>query len=309
MRKTAALCLLALMAVAGNAFAAAEGRMAGHIIDAVTKNPVPDVAILIVSTGGRSFKAEAKGDKNGEYRLLVVDATLPYKITFSAPGYVPTEENIKLKLNDILNKDIELVPNSAAQAAPAKGDTGGKPDPGVLAFNEGANLFNEGKYAESAAKFEEAVTAKPGLMAAWEGLAKAATAMKNYPKAIEAANKALAIDPEETSMYSILFEAYTATGDKAKAAEVKAKMPADAAVLFNDAAKLINSGKDADAEPLLKQAIAANDKFAPAYYELGMLYVRMQKNADAKTNLQKYLELEPTGKDAGTAKEMLKYVQ
>ena len=51
------------------------------------------------------------------------------------------------------------------------------------------------------------------------------------------------------------------------------------------------------------------DKFAQAYYELGMLYVRTQKNADARTNLQKYLELEPTGKDAATAKEMLNYVK
>ena len=40
-----------------------------------------------------------------------------------------------------------------------------------------------------------------------------------------------------------------------------------------------------------------------------MVYVRMGKTADAKTNLQKYLELEPNGKDAATAKEMLKYVK
>lgn len=308
MRKTAALCVLAIMAVAGNLFAAAEGRMAGKIIDAVTKKPVPDVAITIVSTGGRTFKAEVKGDKNGDYRILVVDATLPYKVSFNAPGYIATEENVKIKLNDTLNRDIELVPQSVAQAVPA-GKNEGKADPSVVAFNEGAGLFNDHKYAEAAAKFEEAVAGKPSLMAAWEGLAKTSIATKNYPRAIEAANKALAIDPEEQPMYAVLFEAYTATGDKAKAAEAKAKMPADAAVLFNDAAKLINAGKDSEAEPLLKQAISVNDKFAQAYYELGMLYVRLQKNADAKTNLQKYLELEPTGKDAGTAKEMLKYVQ
>ena len=132
---------------------------------------------------------------------------------------------------------------------------------------------------------------------------------KEYSKAIEAANKALAGDPDETDMYAVLYTAYTATGDKAKAAEAKKKLPANAGSLFNDAAKLINSGKDAQAESLLKQAIAVDDKFAQAYYELGMVYVRMGKNADAKTNLQKYLDLEPNGKDAATAKEMLKYVK
>ena len=110
-------------------------------------------------------------------------------------------------------------------------------------------------------------------------------------------------------MYQILYNAYLATGDTAKAAEAKKKMPANAALLFNDAAKLINSNKDSEAEPLLKQAIAVDDKFAQAYYELGMIYVRAGKNADAKANLQKYLDLEPNGKDAATAKEMLKYVK
>src|SRR5438270_551388 len=78
---------------------------------------------------------------------------------------------------------------------------------------------------------------------------------------------------------------------------------------FNDVAKLINQQKDGEAEPLLKQAIAADDKFAPAYYELGMIYVRAGKNAEAKTNLQKYIELAPTGRDVATAKEMLSYVK
>jgi Flp pilus assembly protein TadD len=110
-------------------------------------------------------------------------------------------------------------------------------------------------------------------------------------------------------MHGILYRAYTATGDKEKAAEAKKKVPADPTALFNDAAKLINAGKDAQAVPLLKQAIAANDKLGPAYYELGMIYVRLGKNADARANLLKYLELEPNGKDAATAKEMLKYVK
>ena len=113
----------------------------------------------------------------------------------------------------------------------------------------------------------------------------------------------------ETDMFAILYEAYTATGDKAKAAEAKNKMPADAGSIFNDAVKLLNAGKDAEAEPLLRQSIQANDKFGPAYYELGMVYIRLGKMAEAKQNLMKYLELEPKGKDADTARESLKYLQ
>jgi tetratricopeptide (TPR) repeat protein len=310
MRKTAALCLLAIMAVAGNAFAGAEARMAGKVTDMVTHQPVPNVVVTVVSTGTRNFKADFKGDKGGEYRLLLIDGTLTYDFSFAAPGYKTFTKHMKLKIADTTPFDVELEPaNSPAAASGAAAAAPPKADPGVKAYNEGAALFNDGKRAEAVAKFEEAVAAKPDLIAGWEAIAKASLADKNYAKAITAANKALELDPDEKEMNAVLYDAYTATGDKAKAADAKTKMPADAAILFNDAAKLINSGKDGDAEALLKQAIVANDKFAPAYYELGMLYARASKNADAKTNLNKYLELEPNGKDAATAKEMLKYVK
>ena len=309
MRKPIAMCLLAIAAVAANAFAGAEARMAGKIVDAVTKKPITGVSVMVVSAGARNFKQEFKSEKDGTYRILVIDGTLPYKVTWSAPGYQSYEETLKMRIGEVMSKDVELAPANAAAAVAAAPAADAKPDAATAAFNAGAGLFNEQKYAEAAAKFKEAVAAKPDLIAGWEALARAAYQLKDYPTAIDAANKALAVDPDEADMYSILFNSYTATGNKEKAAEAKKKMPANAGVLFNDAAKLINSGKDGDAEPLLKQAIAADDKFAQAYYELGMIYVRAQKNADAKTNLQKYLDLDPNGKDAPTAKEMLKYIK
>ena len=307
MRKTFAMFLLVAAAVAANAFAGAEARLTGKVVDAVTKQPINNATILMVSTGGRNFRQEYKGEKDGVYRILVIDGTLVYQVTYSAPGYQPYQESMKLKIGDVTTKDIALAPAAAAvAAAPA---AAAKPDPAVGAYNEGAQLFNDHKYAEAAAKFQEAVIARPDLIAGWEALARASLETKNYAKAIEAAGKALAIAPDETDMYAVLYNAYVATGDKAKAAEAKKKMPANAGSLFNDAAKLINANKDSEAEGLLKQAISADDKFAQAYYELGMIYVRAGKNADAKTNLQKYLELDPSGRDAATAKEMLKYVK
>ncbi len=308
MRKTVAMCLVAIAAVAGSAFAGAEGRLTGKITDATTKALIPNASILVVSTGGRNFKQEFKADKDGSYRILLIDATLQYRMTWSAPGYQSYEEPMKLKIGDVTTKDVALMPAAAAAAA-ASAAAEAKADPAVLAYNEGAQLYNAGKVPEAVVKFQEAVTLKPDMIAGWQALARVSIQTKDYAKAIESANKALAVDPDDPDMYSVLYRAYTATGDKEKAAEAKKKMPLDAATLFNDAARLINSGKDAEAEPLLRQAIAADEKFAQAYYELGMVYVRMGKNAEAKTNLQKYLELEPNGKDAATCKEMLKYVK
>jgi tetratricopeptide (TPR) repeat protein len=308
MRRILALCVLALSIVAGNAFATGESRVQGKITDAATHKPIPGAVITIDAVSGHNVHQQFKADKDGVYRFLVLDGTIPYKFTFSAPGYAPVQQQIKLSISEMVTKDVTMAPASAdAAAAPAAATAAA--NPAVAAYNAGAELANAGKLPEAIAKLEEAVAAKPDLTAGYEALAKLYIRSKNYDKAIDRANKALEIDNDNQDMFTVLADAYTAKGDKTKAAEYRKKLPADASAMFNEAAHLINSGKDGEAEPLLKSAIAANDKFAQAYYELGMIYVRTQKNADARTNLQKYLELEPNGKDVATAKEMLNYVK
>ena len=307
MRRTLALTLFALMAAA-NAFALGEARIQGKITDAQTKKPVPNATIKLEATTGHTVKQEYKADKNGEYRFLVLDGTLTYNFTWLADGYQPVMEKMKLHLGDINIKDVQLIPASAAAATPSAASTP-KSDPAVDAYNEAAALANDGKNDEAIAKMEEAASKKPDFAAAYQALAKLYYRTKNYPKAIESANKVVAITGDDEEMFAVLADSYTATGQKDKAAEYHTKLPADANSLFNEAARLINEGKDNQAEPLLKQAITVNDKMGIAYYELGMLYVRAQKNAEAKANLQKYLEVDPNGKDAATAREMLKYVK
>jgi Flp pilus assembly protein TadD len=309
MRKTLALGLLALMVVATNAFAMGEARVTGKVLDGQTKQPIADAVITVQALSGKNFKQDFKVKKDGTYAIFLLDGTIKYKFTYAAPGYQPYSEDMKLKIGGEPNtKDVFL--GSGTAAAPTQTvKVEAKVDPAVEAFNAGAQLANQGDDAGAIKKITEAVTLKPDLIAGWEALAKLHLRAKDYKSAIDESKKALALADDELEMYQILFEAYTATGDKANAAAAKAKLPANATGLFNDAAKLINAGKDGDAEPLLKQSIAADPTFAQSYYELGMIYVRAGKSADAKTNLQKYIELEPTGKDAATAKEMLKYVQ
>jgi len=307
MRKTLALCLLTLLFVAAHAFAAGEARINGKIVDAATKAPIADAKITLDATQAKTVHQETKSKKDGSYAFFVLDGTIPYKFTWSAPGYAPHEEVIKLKLGEPNPKDIELAKGDPAPAGGAPGKAAG--DPAAIAYNEGAELANAGKTAEAVDKFQEALKLKPAFTPAWSALAKTYLKTKEYPKAIEAAKKVLEIDDEDTDMWAVLTNSYTATGDKTAAAEAQKHLPANAGQLFNDAAKAINAGNDAEAEKLLKQAAAADPKMARAFYELGMIYVRAGKGPDAKTNLQKYLELEPDGKDAATAKEMIKYLQ
>lgn len=313
MRKTFALSLMLVMAAAGNAFAGAEARITGKVIDAVSKEPIKNVAIHVEATEGKTIKQDAKSKNDGGYAVFLLDGTIKYKFTLTADGYEPYDEVIKLKIGDTTNRDFELYKKgTGASVAPAAGAASGPPakaDPATQAYNEGAQLANSGDTAGAIAKFEAAVAAKPDLLAAWTALAKLQMRQKNYPKAIEAAGKVLEVDDSDADMLSVQYQAYLAQGDKAAAAKIEPKLPKNAGSLFNDAAKAINAGDDATGEKLLKQAVAIDEKFAKAHYELGMIYVRAGKSPEAKAELSKYLELDPNGPDAATAKEMMNYLK
>jgi tetratricopeptide (TPR) repeat protein len=310
MRRSLSLSVIASLFFTVNLFAVGEARMTGKVLDAATKAPIENAVLKIEATSGKTVKLEEKTRKGGAFTIFVLDGTLQYKFNVTAPGYNGYEEVIKMKLGETNVREFLLHKvGTGPAAAPGEPAAPPKPDPAVEAYNAGAALSNSGDTAGALAKFQEAVTLKPDLTAGWMALAKVAVKEKKYQVAVDAAKKALEIDDEDADMWLALYQAYTALGDKANAAIAEKKMPANPSKLFNDAARLINEGKDGEAEVLLKRAVAADDKFAVAWYELGMVNVRAGKSADAKAALNKYLELDPKGKDAPTAKEMLGYLQ
>jgi tetratricopeptide (TPR) repeat protein len=103
--------------------------------------------------------------------------------------------------------------------------------------------------------------------------------------------------------------AATQMGDKAKAAEF-AKAYAEANpdspdILYNKGVEAYNKGKMKDAEAALTKAVEVKPDFANAHYLLAMACFNQNKKAAAKEHFEKYLELDPNGKEAATAKELL----
>src|ERR1043165_1723679 len=180
-RKTLAVALFAIAVVAGNLVAATEARINGHVTDAVTKKPVPNATVRFQATERRTIDQTYKADDKGRYEVMMLDGTIPYMITWSAPGYQPFQEKVKLKIGgEMILKDVELQPAGAAPVAAPRM----KAAPNAVAYNEGAQLFNEGKIPEARSKFKEVVKAKPDMIAAWEALARADLRQKDYAGAI-----------------------------------------------------------------------------------------------------------------------------
>lgn len=306
MRKSIIVAMLVLLAVPVSVFALGQARMTGKVVDAEGK-PIPEATITVIHTQTKTFKEVFKAKKDGTFALAVVDGTISYEFTVSAEGYAEYKETIKMRLVPEKNeREFVLVKAGAVATGSFLQERG--TDPASLAFNEGAGLFNQSDYQGAAAKFTEAVTLNPDLAAGWVALAKVNFLAGDYQKAIDAGEKALTIIIEDDEVHAVLSDAYGKLGNSAKAEEYKKKLPDDAPTLYNEAVTYLNDGNDAAAEPILKRAVKADDSFGPAHFQLGMVYVRANKTAEAKAHLQKYLELEPSGADAPMATEIMKYL-
>jgi len=138
--------------------------------------------------------------------------------------------------------------------------------------------------------------------------------------AVEAYKKALELKGDDASYHNNYGLALVQMGntEEAKAELTKAAQldPTQAAKFYyNLGAVLTNTGKVDEAADAFRQAIAADPTYADAQYQLGIALMG-KVQFDAKTGkstpapgtieaFQKYLELQPTGVNAETAKQMI----
>lgn len=72
-----------------------------------------------------------------------------------------------------------------------------------------------------------------------------------------------------------------------------------------EARRLLLDGDEARALVLLDQVTASQPDLAAAWYERGMLLLALGRAPEAEANLKRYLEIEPNGTNAATAREVL----
>jgi tetratricopeptide (TPR) repeat protein len=182
---------------------------------------------------------------------------------------------------------------------------------------------------EAIAQMKQATEAGPNYDQTWGILSTYQLSAKQYEDAAESAKKAVEIATNSTdpkakarlgSWQNTLGQAYThikGHGDDAVAAYDAAAQsdPTNAAMYyFNMGAVLTNTGKVDQANVAFDKAIAADPTKADAYYQKAVnLMQKATLDPSGKIipaqgtaeNLNKYLELQPTGPHAEEAKQLL----
>ena len=181
-------------------------------------------------------------------------------------------------------------------------------------FNTGVNAVRENDATEAIRRFEQAVELDPTLAPGYQVLGQLYNGQEEHDKAIAAAEKLLELSPGMPEAHSILYEAYRSTGDTAKAevswAVLKESKPEDLArALYDEGQSLFLAGQYPQAQEKLEAALEAMPDHAASHYTLGLCYLNTNQQAAAKEHLQRFLELEPNHPEAGTAREMVAFLE
>ena len=285
-----------------------KGRIEGRVLNEKGE-PIVGATVALRRYGAGP---DVKTDKKGRWAYLGLVGG-PWDVDVSAPGYQPRKVSVRLsEIERLPVMEMKLEPVPQAQAAPegAPKDTSAEV---MAAIEKGNQLLAQKDFAGARAEYEKALAAVPDNAVILRGIAQTYYGEKKVDEATATLKKAVELDPTDTATSLLLANLLLEKGSAEEATAVLAKLPADSvkdpAVYVNFGILLLNQKKAQDAWGYFDQAVRVAQSDSDSYFYRGLAALQLKRYADAKADLQKYLELSPEGAQASDAKEMLKSIK
>jgi len=276
-----------------------SGRVEGRVL-APDGTPVVGATLNLVHTerkGGPTIKT----DKKGRWAFLGLVAGT-WNVDVEAPGYAVRQVSFNLpsEASHLDPMEIRLEKSGPAPVPPEVLETVKKAD----------EAYKAGRFAEAQAEYEKLLALRPDLATTiHQQMGFSLVQQKKYPEALEHLQKVLDADPANAPIRVIAAQAALSGGlvDRGlallKALDESAIKTPD--VFFNLGVALINANRPEDAIPYFDKSIALDAAYADGYFRRGLAYLQLGKMAEAKADLQKFVELAPTGAEADLARKAL----
>jgi tetratricopeptide (TPR) repeat protein len=263
-----AVALVAALFTVVPAFAQSTGMVKGVVNDDKGQ-PVADAKVTIEMNGGTGRKFDTKTNKKGEY-IQIGLASGSYKVTAEKDklGSAPATVNVRANSTQEANLVLAMASASAAKEAQAKNAAIQK------VFDEGVQLSNAGNHDAAIAKFQEAIAIIPTCYNCYNNIAFSYQQKKDLAGAEAAYKKSMEVKPDDAAAYVGLAGIY------------------------------FNSGKAADAKPLVEKAVSIDPSNSDAHYIYGMTLVS-EDPAKAKAQFEEFVKLAPTAPNAAIAKSLI----
>lgn len=292
-----------LVLLAGAAAGAQDWRGTGRVEGRVLgpgSTPVPGAAVKL-SNPARGGGPTLKTDKKGKWAYLGLVAGT-WNIDVEAPGYASRKLSFVLasEATHLAPIEIQLEKAGLGGATPEILDTVKKAD----------EAYKAGRFEEAEAEYEKLLPLRPDLSTTiHQQIGFSLIQMKKYPEALEHLQKVLDADPTNVQIRVITAQAALEGGliDRGLAMlkEVDEGAVKTPDVFFNVGVALINANRPEDAIVYFGKSVALDAAYADGYFRRGLAYLQLGKTAEAKSDLQKFVELTPTGPEADLARKAL----
>jgi tetratricopeptide (TPR) repeat protein len=282
---------------------AAKGGIKGRISDSQTI-PIAGVTVTIISVEYPSEQHKLTTNKKGEFIQVGLEPGF-YKIRCEKEGYQSAEGQLKIPINEIIEKDFIL----STVTEPMKVQEG----PEKKALRQANKLFQEGKYREALAAYKEAAAQAPEDAIIQYNIGVTLMATDQVNEAIIAFKRTVEIQPENSQALKILGQIYGKMklfDESVKFYSQAAKISsADPEVYYNLGVALVNLGYWDAARDAFQKSIACDESNADSYYQLGLIFVNQNKMDTALAALEKFLELDPEDSRAASVREIIKIIK
>jgi tetratricopeptide (TPR) repeat protein len=270
---------------------------------------------VIIEVGGQD-----RDQMDGVRTTLSASATVPFDLS-QAKGGAPAQEQDRSMSKEQLAANEKKMKDQAAAMAKNKALND--------AFNAGKEAANNKNWDGAVENFQKATELDPAQHVVWANLADAyvsqgktkpgAEQQALYEKGAAAYQKALELkadDPAYHNNYALVLAQQKkfpeAQAELTKAAQLD---PTQAGkYYYNLGAVLVNTGQVDPAVEAFKKALELDPNYADAHYQYGLILMGKATTApDGKITpppgtadeFQKYLQLQPNGVNAESAKAML----
>jgi Tfp pilus assembly protein PilF len=316
MKQTKWLLVIALaigLAMPAAIWAGSKTAQVTGVVTDENDQPLSGVTIDVVdSNGDGQVVASATTDEEGKYSIVLNDATRSYAYKLSKDGYVPFRTDLKVPTAKTSAYNFQL-PSLASRKSRNPDGSYNMSEDALPVFNEGVNAIKAGDFDTAAEKFEKVVELDPSVVPAYSILGGIYLKDGKAQEALDMADKALAIEPENEKALLVRVKGYEMLGDSDKADEARAAylkaVPAEATKqLLKEAEADYNAGNMSQARETLEKLVAQDPDNPRANYLFGLVLVNQGDNAAAKEHLQKFVQLAPDDPDASTAQQMIDYL-
>jgi tetratricopeptide (TPR) repeat protein len=304
---------LILLLVASTAAAQAwrgQGHLSGKVTDEKGQ-PIEGVVVKL-SLPGTTGEVEQKTDKKGEWAVGGIGRG-NWNIDFTKKGFetrhisAPVQEMNRMPTIETTMKKADD-PNEIIAAG----------------IKQGSDLVNQKKYPEARAVYEGLLAKYPQAYQLDQFVARTYYLEGQPAKAIEVLQAAVAKKPDVIELRlllgSLLLEAGKADEGKQVLAAVDESKITDPALWVNFGITMMNKNQTAEAAAYFEKAIAKFPQAPDAYYYHGITLVQLasaqgqeaqkaDRLAQAKADIQNFLQLAPTAPEAETAKKILEQLK